>query len=59
MKVFRVAADSSCLIGLAQIKIFRLLKEVFAETYIPQQQTWAKGNPRLSSFVRNQDLIMR
>lgn len=35
MKVFRVVADSSCLIGLAQIKIFGLLKEVFAEIYIP------------------------
>lgn len=36
MKVFRVAVDSSCLIGLAQIEIFGLLKEVFAETYIPR-----------------------
>jgi len=35
MKVFRVAVDSSCLIGLAQIEIFGLLKEVFAEIYIP------------------------
>jgi len=35
MKVFRVAIDSSCLIGLAQIEIFGLLKEVFAE-YIPR-----------------------
>jgi len=34
MKVFRVVVDSSCLIGLAQIEIFGLLKEVFAETYI-------------------------
>ncbi len=101
MKVFRVAVDSSCLIGLAQIEIFGLLKEVFAEIYIPRAvyeevvvkgrgeagstetesavkdgwismktvndeiavnaltQTWAKGNPRLSFFVRNQDLIMR
>lgn len=33
MKVFRVVADSNCLIGLAQIKIFALLKEVFAEIY--------------------------
>jgi len=35
MKVSRVAVDSSCLIGLAQIEIFGLLKEVFAEIYIP------------------------
>ena len=35
MKVFRVVADSSCLIGLAQIKIFGLLKELFAEICIP------------------------
>jgi len=36
MKVFRVAADSSCLIGLAQIDLFRLLKELFSEVYIPE-----------------------
>jgi len=36
MRVFRVAADSSCLIGLAQIGMFGLLKEVFAEVYIPR-----------------------
>ena len=35
MKVFRVAADSSCLMGLAQIDLFRLLKELFSEVYIP------------------------
>jgi len=35
MKVFRVVADSSCLIGLAQIGIFGLLREMFAEIYIP------------------------
>ena len=35
MKVFRVAADSSCLIGLAQIDLFGLLKELFLEVYIP------------------------
>ncbi len=35
MKAFRVVADSSCLIGMAQIKIFGLLKEVFEEIYIP------------------------
>ncbi len=35
MKVFRVAVDSSCLIGLAQIGIFGLLRKVFAEVYIP------------------------
>ena len=35
MKVFRVVADSSCLIGLAQINLFKLLKELFSEVYIP------------------------
>jgi predicted nucleic acid-binding protein len=35
MKVFRVVADSSCLIGLAQIDLFKLLKELFSEVYIP------------------------
>lgn len=35
MKVFRAAADSSCLIGLAQIGLFKLLKELFSEIYIP------------------------
>lgn len=36
MKSFRVVADSSCLIGLAQIKQFDLLKELFLEVSIPQ-----------------------
>ena len=35
MKVFRVVADSSCLIGLSQIEQFELLKELFSEIYIP------------------------
>jgi predicted nucleic acid-binding protein len=35
MKNFRVVADSSCLIGLAQINLFHLLKELFSEVYIP------------------------
>lgn len=35
MKSFQVVTDSSCLIGMAQIKIFWLLKEVFEEIYIP------------------------
>lgn len=35
MKVFRVVVDSSCLIGLAQINLFKLLKELFLEVYIP------------------------
>jgi uncharacterized protein len=34
MKVFRVVVDSSCLIGLAQINLFELLKELFSEVYI-------------------------
>lgn len=36
MKAFRVIADSSSLIGLAQIKQFELLKELFSEVYIPE-----------------------
>ena len=36
MKVFRVIADSSSLIGLAQIGQFELPKELFAEIYIPE-----------------------
>lgn len=36
MKVFRVIADSSTLIGLAQIKQFELLKKLFLEVYIPE-----------------------
>ena len=35
MKVFRVVADSSCLIGQAQIKEFGILKEIFQEIFIP------------------------
>ena len=35
MKIFRVVADSSCLIGLSQIEQFELLKELFSEIYIP------------------------
>ena len=35
MKAFRVVVDSSCLIGLAQVKQFELLKELFSEIYIP------------------------
>ena len=36
MNVFRVIADSSSLIGLAQIGQFELLNELFAEIYIPE-----------------------
>jgi predicted nucleic acid-binding protein len=35
MKAFHVVADSSCLIGLAQIKQFNILKELFLEVFIP------------------------
>ncbi len=35
MKAFRVAVDSSCLIALAQVEEFELLKELFSEIYIP------------------------
>lgn len=36
MKTFRVVADSSCLIGLAQVKKFDLLREIFLEIVIPE-----------------------
>ena len=36
MKAFHVVADSSCLIGLAQIKQFSLLKELFLEVFITE-----------------------
>jgi predicted nucleic acid-binding protein len=36
MKVFRIVADSSCLIALAQIELFGLLQEVFSKIYIPR-----------------------
>lgn len=36
MKSLRVVADSSCLIGLAQIKHFDLLKELFLEVYVSE-----------------------
>ena len=36
MKAFRTVADSSCLIGLAQIELFALLRDLFLEVYIPQ-----------------------
>lgn len=35
MKAFRVVADSSCLIGLAQVLQLKLLKELFLEIYTP------------------------
>lgn len=35
MKAFRVVADSSCLIGLAQINKFELLRDLFIEVYLP------------------------
>jgi len=52
MKVFRVVADSSCLIGLAQIRMFELLKEVFAEVYIPRavyEEVVVKGRGEVGS----------
>lgn len=36
MKVFRIVADSSCLIALAQIELFGLLQEVFSQIFIPR-----------------------
>jgi len=36
MKAFRAVADSSCLIGLAQINQIELLKKLFSEVCIPQ-----------------------
>lgn len=35
MNIFRVVVDSSCLIGLAQIGQFELLKALFLEVYVP------------------------
>jgi len=35
MKVFRVVSDTSALIGLVQINLFEILKEIFLEIYIP------------------------
>lgn len=35
MKKLRVVADSSCLIGLAYIGRFKLLKDLFGFIYIP------------------------
>lgn len=35
MRILRVVADSSCLIGLAQIGLFSLLKDLFLEVHIP------------------------
>ncbi len=35
MKAFRVIADSSSLIGLAQAEQFKLLRELFLKVYIP------------------------
>ena len=46
MKAFRIVADSSCLIGLAQIKQFELLKELFLEVCIPHAQ-------RVPRFLRS------
>lgn len=36
MKIFRVIADSSTLIGLAQINQLELLEKIFLEVYIPE-----------------------
>ena len=52
MKSFQVVADSSCLIGMAQIKIFWLLKEVFEEIYIPDsvyEEVVVKGRDEAGS----------
>ena len=57
MRVFRVVADSSCLIGLAQIELFGLLKELFLEVYIPRavyvKKLWLRGVVRLVLMRRN------
>lgn len=52
MRVFRVVADSSCLIGLAQIELFGLLKELFLEVYIPRavyEEVVVKGSGEAGS----------
>lgn len=56
MKAFRVVADSSCLIGLAQIKQFELLKELFLEVCIPQSvydEVVVKGTGEIGSEETN------
>ena len=50
MKAFRVVADSSCLIGLAQINKFELLRDLFIEVYLPHavyDEVAIKGKVRL------------
>lgn len=52
MKAFRVVADSSCLIGLARIKQFELLNELFLDVCIPQSvyyEVTVKGNGETGS----------
>ncbi len=52
MKIFRVIADSSSLIGLAQIKQFELLEELFLEVYIPDavyKEVVVKGKGEVGS----------
>lgn len=36
MRPFRIVSDSSCLIALAQIRKFEILKELFFEIFIPE-----------------------
>lgn len=52
MKAFRVVVDSSCLIGLAKVKQFELLKELFSEVYIPEavyEEVAVKGKNEVGS----------
>jgi len=52
MSQFRVAIDSSCLIGLVHINLFETLKEIFAEIYVPfavYDEVAIKGKGRIGS----------
>lgn len=52
MKAFRVVVDSSCLIGLAEVKQFELLKKLFSEVYIPEvvyEEVAVKGKNEVGS----------
>lgn len=51
-KQFRVVADSSCLIGLAKVKRFEILRHTFSEIFIPEAvyyEVVVKGKGELGS----------
>lgn len=52
MSLFRVAIDSSCLIGLVHIELFERLKDIFAELYVPAavyDEVTVKGKGRIGA----------